>query len=77
MTIVIGKFTRKVHKKCHKGGGGGSKKCGKSVMYYLNGPLQQIQCFQFQCKPLFIRILRRILFKYEITKKIYSQTSVA
>jgi hypothetical protein len=29
----------KVDKKCHKGGGGGSKKCGKSVTYYLNGPL--------------------------------------
>ncbi len=24
--------------KCHIGGGGGSKKCRKSVTYYLNGP---------------------------------------
>jgi hypothetical protein len=31
----------KVDKKCHMGGGGGSKKCGKSVTYYLNGPLYQ------------------------------------
>ncbi len=29
----------KVDKKCHLGGGeGGSKKSGKSVTYYLNGP---------------------------------------
>ncbi len=27
----------KVDKTCHMGGGG-SKKCGKSVTYYLNGP---------------------------------------
>ncbi len=26
--------------KCHQGGrGGGYKKCGKSVTYYMNGPL--------------------------------------
>jgi hypothetical protein len=25
------------------GGGGGSKKCGKSVTYYLNGPLIRIK----------------------------------
>jgi hypothetical protein len=31
----------KVDSKCHMGGGGGSKKCGKSVTYYLNGPLIQ------------------------------------
>ncbi len=31
----------KVDSKCHIGGGGGSKKCGKSVTYYLNGPLIQ------------------------------------
>ncbi len=29
----------KVDKICHMGGGGWSKKCGKSVTYYLNGPL--------------------------------------
>ncbi len=28
--------------KCHQGGGGGSKKCEKSVTYYLNGPLKPI-----------------------------------
>jgi hypothetical protein len=27
--------------KCHTGGGKGSKKCQKSVTYYLNGPLHQ------------------------------------
>ncbi len=25
------------------GGGGGSKKCGKSVTYYLNGPLDNVR----------------------------------
>jgi hypothetical protein len=30
-------------KMSHCGGGGGSKKCGKSVTYYLNGPLSYVR----------------------------------
>ncbi len=32
----------KCHQVSHGGGGGGSKKCQKSVTYYLNGPLDQV-----------------------------------
>ncbi len=39
--FLLGISLAKVDKICHMGGGG-SKKCGKSVTYYLNGPLAKL-----------------------------------
>ncbi len=40
-----GRGKKKCHQVSHGGRGGGSKKCGKSVTYYLNGLLCKTFCF--------------------------------